>query len=316
MDDEGFGDSENEGLKGATEATSFIQEEPTSTTEGGKRWLAPLPLGLVRRRATATSMTVFCRSANKLTSLLQRLAQQLEYTELLENAMKAPPKCNERLLDIAAFAASGFGNCRIKGGTGANSYNWGKTGHDSTVARFASATADSKFTIQADKPYAENLLDDNQALLSSSIVEAYGQKLPLLFTVLSIQEALGIQAHPHKELAGRLHEANPKHYPDENHKPEMTIALTPFTGFYAGPRRQRQPVHRRKVSHCPIVMACHAESENRFYTQSPISTQNFWWKFAEPNTSGRVRVKIPPAGDSFSWTLPTSFPKTIIAEDM
>ncbi|KAL7272675.1 Mannose-6-phosphate isomerase [Rhizina undulata] len=135
---------------------------------------------------------------------------------------------------------------------GANSYDWGKTGHASTVARFASATVESKFTIQADKPYAElwmgthpsnpsidiatnrtlqNLIEDNQALLSSSIVEAYGQKLPFLFKVLSIQKALSIQAHPHKELAERLHAADPKNYPDDNHKPEMTIALTPFTGF-------------------------------------------------------------------------------------
>jgi len=75
------------------------------------------------------------------------------------------------------------------------------------------------------------LVSENQALLSSSVTERYGQKLPFLFKVLSIQKALSIQAHPDKKLAERLHTDDPKNYPDDNHKPEMTIAVTPFDGF-------------------------------------------------------------------------------------
>jgi mannose-6-phosphate isomerase len=37
---------------------------------------------------------------------------------------------------------------------GANSYDWGKVGKESAVAKFAAATA-SDFSIQEDKPYAE-----------------------------------------------------------------------------------------------------------------------------------------------------------------
>lgn len=55
--------------------------------------------------------------------------------------------------------------------------------------------------------------------------------LPFLFKILSIGKALSIQAHPDKELAKRLHAEKPKMYKDDNHKPEMTIALTPFRGF-------------------------------------------------------------------------------------
>jgi len=135
---------------------------------------------------------------------------------------------------------------------GANSYDWGKKGHDSAAARYAAATEQSGFKIEPDKPYAElwmgthpsnpskdvqtgrtllDLVSENQMLLSPAVAERYGQKLPFLFKILSIQKALSIQAHPDKKLAERLHAQDPKNYPDDNHKPEMAIAVTEFDGF-------------------------------------------------------------------------------------
>ena len=76
-----------------------------------------------------------------------------------------------------------------------------------------------------------DLVQDNQALLSLDISERFGQKLPFLFKVLSIGKALSIQAHPNKQLAEQLHKKDPKNYPDDNHKPEMTIAITSFDGL-------------------------------------------------------------------------------------
>ncbi|CUS14092.1 unnamed protein product [Tuber aestivum] len=135
---------------------------------------------------------------------------------------------------------------------GANSYDWGKVGNDSAAARFAAATTQSGFKIEESEPYAElwmgthpsnpskdantgrtllDLVNGNTALLSHDIAEKYGGKLPFLFKILSIQKALSIQAHPDKNLAERLHSEDPKNYPDDNHKPEMTIAVTPFDGF-------------------------------------------------------------------------------------
>ena len=52
--------------------------------------------------------------------------------------------------------------------------------------------------------------------------------MPFLFKVLSINQALSIQAHPNKTLARELHKRDPKNYPDSNHKPEMLIALNDF----------------------------------------------------------------------------------------
>jgi mannose-6-phosphate isomerase len=76
-----------------------------------------------------------------------------------------------------------------------------------------------------------DLIQDNQALLSQEISSRFGHKLPFLFKVLSIGKALSIQAHPNKKLAEQLHKKDSKNYPDDNHKPEMTIAITPFDGL-------------------------------------------------------------------------------------
>ena len=53
-------------------------------------------------------------------------------------------------------------------------------------------------------------------------------ELPFLTKVLSVETALSIQAHPDKKLAEVLHRTKPDMYKDDNHKPEMAYALTPF----------------------------------------------------------------------------------------
>ncbi|KAF2963177.1 hypothetical protein GQX73_g10395 [Xylaria multiplex] len=135
---------------------------------------------------------------------------------------------------------------------GVNSYDWGKIGSESAAAKFAAATPSDSLTIESEKPYAElwmgthpsnpskdlesgrNLLDlveSNAMLLGPSVKARYGSKLPFLFKVLSINKALSIQAHPNKKLAEQLHANDPRNYPDDNHKPEMAIAITDFEGL-------------------------------------------------------------------------------------
>jgi mannose-6-phosphate isomerase len=69
--------------------------------------------------------------------------------------------------------------------------------------------------------------------LGNSIIQKFGssKELPFLFKVLSIEKVLSIQAHPNKKLAGQLHLKDPKNYPDDNHKPEMAVAITDFEAF-------------------------------------------------------------------------------------
>jgi mannose-6-phosphate isomerase len=76
-----------------------------------------------------------------------------------------------------------------------------------------------------------DLVESNAMLLAPSVKARYGAKLPFLFKVLSINKALSIQAHPNKKLAEQLHAKDPKNYPDDNHKPEMAIAITDFEGL-------------------------------------------------------------------------------------
>lgn len=76
-----------------------------------------------------------------------------------------------------------------------------------------------------------DLFSENKALLSQTVSSRFGEKLPFLFKVLSINKALSIQAHPNKKLAEQLHARDAKNYPDDNHKPEMAIAITPFEGL-------------------------------------------------------------------------------------
>ena len=50
--------------------------------------------------------------------------------------------------------------------------------------------------------------------------------------LLSVAKALSIQAHPDKKLAEALHALRPSIYKDDNHKPEMAIAITEFRVLY------------------------------------------------------------------------------------
>ncbi len=61
--------------------------------------------------------------------------------------------------------------------------------------------------------------------LSLNASPSFSAGLPYLLKVLSAGEALSIQAHPNKQQAERLHLLDPEHYPDDNHKPEIAVAL-------------------------------------------------------------------------------------------
>ncbi|XP_006628989.2 mannose-6-phosphate isomerase isoform X1 [Lepisosteus oculatus] len=133
-------------------------------------------------------------------------------------------------------------------------YAWGKVGLDSEVAKLI-VSGDPLAVVDSDEPYAElwmgahpkgdalikdnrisqrtlgQWIADNPGSLGSKVKDTFQGQLPFLFKVLSVRLALSIQAHPNKELAARLHAQFPDHYPDNNHKPEMAIALTPFEGL-------------------------------------------------------------------------------------
>jgi mannose-6-phosphate isomerase len=71
------------------------------------------------------------------------------------------------------------------------------------------------------------------AIFGERVVQAFPRtesigELPFLFKILSVNQALSIQAHPDLVRAKDLHKNFPQHYKDDNHKPELTIALTEY----------------------------------------------------------------------------------------
>ncbi|XP_030940362.1 mannose-6-phosphate isomerase 1-like [Quercus lobata] len=145
-------------------------------------------------------------------------------------------------------------------------YDWGLKGHDSQVARLYALNSGSE--TRPDSPYAElwmgthesgpsfvvqaprasngvsvdvdvdvdddvgvslkKWISENPNVLGDKVLHNWGCDLPFLFKVLSVAKALSIQAHPNKELARALHKARPDVYKDDNHKPEMALAITEF----------------------------------------------------------------------------------------
>jgi len=119
-------------------------------------------------------------------------------------------------------------------------YDWGKIGPSSLVALLTGHSNDDRpyaelwlgdhpkapSLTEAHEPLSEIIKRDARSILGEEVLRLYGSHLPFLLKILSIRDVLSIQAHPTKEHAKLLRREHPEHYPDENHKPEMGIALT------------------------------------------------------------------------------------------
>ncbi|MBI9114625.1 mannose-6-phosphate isomerase, class I [Sanguibacter suaedae] len=79
------------------------------------------------------------------------------------------------------------------------------------------------------------------ALLGRAVVEEYGPRLPYLLKVLAADRPLSLQVHPaphvaragfsRENAAGVPVDSPDRNYKDDQHKPEMLLALTPFEGL-------------------------------------------------------------------------------------
>ncbi|TVY53141.1 Mannose-6-phosphate isomerase [Lachnellula cervina] len=134
-----------------------------------------------------------------------------------------------------------------------NNYPWGKKGKQSLAAQFAASTPGGHFKLDESKEYAEmwcgtypttpslvlssgedlqkHLNANKEKLIGKPILEKFGTDLPYLPKILSIAKALPLQIHPDKDLAARLHKKEPSKFSDENHKPEIAVALSKFEVF-------------------------------------------------------------------------------------
>lgn len=131
-------------------------------------------------------------------------------------------------------------------------YEWGAKNGGAYIPRLLGNETET------DKPYAELwigahpkapskvMVDGNEVkldelislypeeILGKKVIEKFGNKLPFLLKVLSAEKILSIQTHPDKKFAELLHRQDKANYPDDNHKPEIAIAideLEAFAGF-------------------------------------------------------------------------------------
>ena len=126
-------------------------------------------------------------------------------------------------------------------------YSWGTMGSASLVARLASVGRMQR--IDETLPFAEMWIGAHPSGPAMVATEQYRMlemsawmerrywssstmyrkhALPFLMPVLSVRSALSIQAHPDKKEARRLHELDPEHYKNDNHKPELACAVSEF----------------------------------------------------------------------------------------
>jgi mannose-6-phosphate isomerase len=96
--------------------------------------------------------------------------------------------------------------------------------------------------LSADDKSLAALIGENPGLaLGSSSVGQFGPQLPFLFKILSAATPLSLQAHPGKKQAERgfkkendagIPLASPiRNYKDDNHKPEILLAITDFSAL-------------------------------------------------------------------------------------
>jgi mannose-6-phosphate isomerase len=87
-------------------------------------------------------------------------------------------------------------------------------------------------------PLDELIAGDPEHHLGGDSVARFGPRLPFLLKVLAAERPLSLQVHPtleqaragfaREEAAGVDRAATERNYKDDNHKPEMIFALTPF----------------------------------------------------------------------------------------
>jgi mannose-6-phosphate isomerase len=88
------------------------------------------------------------------------------------------------------------------------------------------------------RPLLEMLEENPEEVLGKGVAEHFSARLPFLFKVLAAAKPLSIQAHPNRVQArqgfarengaGIPLDAPHRNYKDDNHKPEIICALTPF----------------------------------------------------------------------------------------
>lgn len=100
---------------------------------------------------------------------------------------------------------------------------------------------------------AELITGDKNAMLGKRMVEQFGE-LPYLLKILAAESALSLQVHPQKAQAQAGFQRqqqgsnNPPDYNDDNHKPELVYAVTPFMAMNGFRKPDEIVTHFRRLT--------------------------------------------------------------------
>ena len=151
-------------------------------------------------------------------------------------------------------------------------------------------------------------------ILGDAIAKKFNNALPYLFKVLAAEQPLSIQAHPNKSQAvnGFARENKMKiplnapyrSYKDDQHKPEIICALTPFTGL-KGFRKIASTIERL-MTLCPVSL------KNEINVLKNHGLKQFFKSLMELRDGRKIQVidesvknakKLADQNDSFKWLL-------------
>ncbi|GAC1489719.1 MAG: mannose-6-phosphate isomerase, class I [Pseudarthrobacter sp.] len=115
------------------------------------------------------------------------------------------------------------------------------------------APSTARWTDGSETPLDALIASDPEHFLGSESVAEFGPRLPFLAKILAAAQPLSLQVHPSIEqaregfarenAAGITLDAANRNYRDDNHKPEMIFALTPFESLCGF----RDPAATRKI---------------------------------------------------------------------
>jgi mannose-6-phosphate isomerase len=129
----------------------------------------------------------------------------------------------------------------------------------------AHAKAPSIVEVSGDREPLDKLIaEDPEAILGSAANLRFGGRLPYLFKILDVHKMLSIQAHPtlaqakegfaRENLEGIPLSAGNRNYKDDNHKPEIGVALTEFWMLHGfRPMEQIAQEFRRTPELAPLM---------------------------------------------------------------
>lgn len=143
------------------------------------------------------------------------------------------------------------------------------------------------------QPLNSVIASDNGTLLTADSVMRYGKRLPFLLKLLDVRLPLSIQVHPNKaqaqegfakeEATGKAADAFDRLYNDDNHKPEMMVALSDFSLLHGfAPREVIRANLSSNAAFAPLLAMLNTHDLHTVYAQIMRADRNTIQQYLAP----------------------------------